>query len=321
MALYKIGSRGEEVKMLQEKLKDLGYYNGPIDGIFGGGVDAAVKELQIKNNLVADGIVGSNTWKSIFSEDIREPMLTKVKLDYKCLALTGSFETGKAIPECFAGLSGDFDGQGISFGVLQWNFGQDSLQKLLKSTIKDYPKTIKQIFGANYDVLVEALNSDKNDLMYFSLSIQHPIKHYLYEPWRGMFKSLGRTQEFQNIQVRYAAGLYRKAIKLCREYNLWSERAVSLMFDIEVQNGSISKLVRSRIISNINNLSGSLSEKDFEVEKMRIVANRRAEASKSKWIEDVRSRKLCIANGTGAVHGINYDIKEQYGLRLVKVAL
>ena len=318
MALYKIGSRGDEVKMLQEKLKELGYYNGPIDGIFGGGSDGAVKAFQRKKKLAADGIVGPMTWKALFSEEIREPMLSKVKLDYKCLALTGSFETGKAIPECFAGLSGDFDGQGISFGVLQWNFGQDSLQKLLKSTIKDYPKTIRRVFGANYDVLVEALKSDKDDLMSFALSIQHPVKHYLYEPWRGMFKSLGRTQEYQNIQVRYAAGLYREALKLCITYNLWSERSVALMFDIKVQNGSISRLVRSQIMSEIKNLPRSLSEKDLEVERMRIVANRRAEASYTRWIEDVRSRKLCIANGMGVVHGVNYDIEEQYGLRLLK---
>lgn len=320
MALYKIGSRGEEVKMLQEKLKELGFYRGPIDGIFGGGSDAAVKAFQRKNKLATDGIVGPNTWKVLFSEEIREPMLAKVELDYKCLALTGSFETGKAIPECFAGLSGDFDGQGISFGVLQWNFGQDSLQKLLNSMIKDYPKVIKQIFGGYYDVLTEALKSDKEDLMSFALSIQHPVKHYLYEPWRGMFKSLARTQEYQNIQVRYAAGLYREALKLCTEYKLWSERAVSLMFDIKVQNGSISRLVRAQIKSEIDSLPGSLSKDELEVEKLRIVANRRAEASYSRWIEDVRSRKLCIANGRGKVHGVNYDIEEQYGLRLVKAA-
>ena len=56
----------------------------------------------------------------------------------------------------------------------------------------------------------------------------------------------------------------------------------------------------------------------LELEKMRIVANRRAEASNSRWIEDVRSRKLCIANGSGTVHGVTYDIGEQYGLWLVK---
>jgi hypothetical protein len=37
---------------------------------------------------------------------------------------------------------------------------------------------------------------------------------------------------------------------------------------------------------------------------MSIVANRRAEAANPRWVDDVRVRKLCIARGEGAVHGI-----------------
>ena len=318
MALYKIGSRGDEVKMLQEKLKELGYYNGPIDGIFGGGTDAAVRAFQRKKKLTADGIVGAVTWKALFDEKIKESALERSDLDYKCLALTGSFETGKPVPECFAGLSGDFDGQGISFGVLQWNFGQDSLQPLLKEMIKVHPRIIKQIFGTNYKVLIETLNSDKEEIMFFARSIQHPMKYFIYEPWRGMFKSLGRTEEYQAIQVKYASGLYDDALRLCKLYELWSERAVALMFDIKVQNGSISRRVQSQILSDYSALRKNLSKKSLEIARMRIVANRRAEASYTRWIEDVRSRKLCIANGSGRVHGVDYDIEEQYGLRLVK---
>lgn len=206
MANYKTGSKGDEVKGIQERLKELGYYKGPIDGDFGGGTEAAVKAFQKSKRLDVDGTVGPVTWKALFEEEISEPSIISKPLDYKCLALTGSFETGKGIPECFAGQSGDFDGQGISLGVLQWNLGQDSLQPLLKEMISKYPKAAKAVFQENYDVLVSALNSEKQELMTFARSIQHPVKHYLYEPWRGMFKSLGRTEEFQNIQVKYAKG-------------------------------------------------------------------------------------------------------------------
>jgi hypothetical protein len=49
---------------------------------------------------------------------------------------------------------------------------------------------------------------------------------------------------------------------------------------------------------------------------MRIVANRRAEASNPRWVEDVRARKICCANGGGRVHGIPYDLEKQFGIRL-----
>lgn len=53
-----------------------------------------------------------------------------------------------------------------------------------------------------------------------------------------------------------------------------------------------------------------------EVARLRIIANRRAEAANRKWVEDVRARKLTIANGEGTVHGRFYDLQEQYGIGL-----
>lgn len=60
-ALSKYGSRGEEVRQIQTKLKRWGYYNGNVDGIFGSQTQAAVRYFQSKNGLVVDGIAGKNT--------------------------------------------------------------------------------------------------------------------------------------------------------------------------------------------------------------------------------------------------------------------
>ena len=316
MGVYKIGSKGEEVKKIQERLKALGCYRGPIDGDFGGGTEAAVKAFQKAQKITVDGIVGSETWKALFKEKIPEPSIVSQPLEFKSLALTGSFETGRGIPECFTGLGGDFDGQGMSFGVLQWNFGQGTLQPLLRNMLEKHPRIVKNIFQTNYSILKEALDSDKEELMAFARSIQHPVQHYVYEPWRGMFKALGRTEEFQKIEVRHAGNLFRSAMKLCLEYGLWSERASTLMFDIKVQNGSISDLVKTQILSDFKNLPRDLPREELEVRRMRIVANRRAEASNPKWIEDVRARKLCCANGGGIVHGIHFDLEGQFGIKL-----
>ena len=65
----------------------------------------------------------------------RRPRSHNEDLAARCLAITASFETGVGAPDCFCGISGDFDGQGISFGVLQWNFGQGSLQPLLREIV------------------------------------------------------------------------------------------------------------------------------------------------------------------------------------------
>ena len=60
-ALSKYGSRGDEVRQIQTKLKRWGYYYGNVDGIYGSQTLAAVKWFQSKNGLTVDGIAGPKT--------------------------------------------------------------------------------------------------------------------------------------------------------------------------------------------------------------------------------------------------------------------
>ena len=64
------GSRGDEVKELQEQLNHLGYDCGTADGVFGTKTYAAVMHFQRDNGLTADGIVGQKTWAAL---DAAEP--------------------------------------------------------------------------------------------------------------------------------------------------------------------------------------------------------------------------------------------------------
>ena len=57
--LLKVGSRGKEVKELQE------FLNIGADGVFGNGTEASVKKWQSENGLTADGIVGPATWDAM----------------------------------------------------------------------------------------------------------------------------------------------------------------------------------------------------------------------------------------------------------------
>lgn len=64
-ALSKMGSRGNEVRQIQTRLKDWGYYNGNVDGIYGTQTKNAVIKFQKKHGLTADGIAGKNTLAAI----------------------------------------------------------------------------------------------------------------------------------------------------------------------------------------------------------------------------------------------------------------
>lgn len=55
------GSRGSEVRQIQTKLRQLGYYKGSIDGIFGSDTKKAVISFQKSCGLTADGVAGPKT--------------------------------------------------------------------------------------------------------------------------------------------------------------------------------------------------------------------------------------------------------------------
>src|SRR2546426_7961180 len=91
------------------------------------------------------------------------------------------------------------------------------------------------------------------------------------------------------------------------------------LFRSKVQNGSINTVVQAQIQRDVAGLDAVLQGDDLEVARLQIIANRRAEAANPQWVEDVRQRKLTIANGTGVVHGRRYDLATQYGVRLTQI--
>ena len=69
--LLRTGSTGQAVTDLQARLAVLGYYTGEIDGQFGPGTRDAVVLFQQENNLMADGLVGSETKEILFSANAK----------------------------------------------------------------------------------------------------------------------------------------------------------------------------------------------------------------------------------------------------------
>lgn len=66
------GYQGDDVKSVQSRLKELGYYTGSIDGQYGSGSMAAVKAFQSKHGLTADGLAGKATYAILFSDSAKK---------------------------------------------------------------------------------------------------------------------------------------------------------------------------------------------------------------------------------------------------------
>ncbi len=74
--VIKRGSKGGDVKSLQQKLKKLGYLKGSADGDFGKETEDALKAFQRRNNLTADGIAGRATLSRIQSSSAKRAPAT-----------------------------------------------------------------------------------------------------------------------------------------------------------------------------------------------------------------------------------------------------
>ena len=307
-----IGMSGPYVSNVQQLLARLSLYRGPIDSNYGGGTYAAVKNFQIAHHLPVTGMVDAATWEAMFPDQPAPVSDFQNKpLCDRCLGLTGSFETSSYPPESFCGLAGDSDEMGISFGVCQWNIGQGTLQPLLQRMFEEHTELARSIFHENFDVLAKLGSAGMSEQLAFARSIQNRFQ--LLEPWRGMLLTLGRTPEFQAIQSDAAAATFKAGLVLCGRFGVTSERAAALMFDIITQNGSIVPAASNAIRDSIQKLApGS----DNEIARMVLIANSVADASAPDHAADVRSRKLTIAQGAGAVHGRYYDLEEMFAIRL-----
>ena len=72
----KIGSRGDDVTLLQARLTVLKYFSDTIDGRFGTLTAAAVAAFQQRHSLDADGIAGPKTLKKLYSSSAKEAAVT-----------------------------------------------------------------------------------------------------------------------------------------------------------------------------------------------------------------------------------------------------
>lgn len=77
------GSTGKDVKLAQQKLNDLGYSLGKVDGIFGQATKTAVMQFQEDNGLSVDGKIGDVTWQHLFDDSIDEEAPAQEDNKYK----------------------------------------------------------------------------------------------------------------------------------------------------------------------------------------------------------------------------------------------
>lgn len=208
-------------------------------------------------------------------------------------------------------LAGSFDGQGASWGPLQWNLGQKTLQPLMRRIAQLDQKKFAQIMG---DKFLEACLAGTPE--WFFLNVICPGGKPAKE-WSYKFAQLTQTKAAQQAFLEFAEIRYLYAVRMCDVLGFETERGFALCFDVAVQNGALTSGPRGDHRATFQRLlpKGELQE----WERLKFFAHAVARCSKPRWREDVLGRKLGIALGGTkklgyAVHGRHFNLEKDFGV-------
>ena len=285
------GSRGMIAKRIQGDLFSKGFTTLPkdkfVDGDFGGNTAAAVKALQRTALLPETGEVDAPTWSRLTPDPL--PSLFE-----RCLQWTAWLEG-----HGFTLAQGNFDGAGITWGLIGYTLSAGEVQKQLAQAEADEPGILLRSFGGLLPQLKAMLAMPRAQQLRWAdaLTLLPKSAGKLPAAWTAAFARLGEEPKVKFRQIEQAYNKYFvSAAASARALGLTSELGVALAFDVHVQNGSFKASVMAK--------AAQWPANHPEPNRRRDLANWVADASTNvRFREDVRARKMCIARGGGPVRG------------------
>ena len=187
---------------IQSNLLKQGFFAGDhdkfLDGDFGQNTSAALLQLQAARSLAQTGSVDDDTWRQLTVEPV--PTLFE-----RCLGLTASFEgNGSTLIE------GNFDGAGLTWGVIGFTLSNNEIQALLAEIEAAAPGTLVRVMGA-------ALAQEWATRVALPLAAQvewadsistGAHKTGLPAEWVQAFARLGTEPLVQRVQMQHAYDKY-----------------------------------------------------------------------------------------------------------------
>jgi hypothetical protein len=217
----------------------------------------------------------------------------------RCLQLTADFEG-----HGFQKAVGNFDGAGLTWGIIGFTLKHGEIQKILNEVEQRHPELIIQAFGGLKDQLTKMLSESLAYQLQWADSISLGAgKYRVQQQWEEAFGTLGGFPEVQEVQLERVARYWEIAKRDTERFRLKTEMSIALCFDIAVQNGGVDFGSEEQRIRQWLNANPAASEREVRI----LIADVIAESSRPEYVEDVRKRKRTIASGEGEVHGSRYS--------------
>ena len=288
------GLRGAIARRIQVDALRQGFFAGAtdkfVDGVFGNDTVTALSQLQAARSLPVTGAVDEPTWQQLTHDAL--PTLFE-----RCMGITAEFEG-----HGFGLLQGNFDGAGLTWGVIGFTLSNGEIQQLLAEAEAAVPGTLGRLMGPLAPVWNDKTALPKLQQVAWADSISSgPSKTSVPPEWKQAFARLGEEPIVQRLQMHRAYDAYFvPAAATARTLGLTTELGVALAFDCHVQNGKS----RVQAATELAPLAGKVPEAEMRVR----FANRVADLSSATWREDVRGRKMTIADGEATFRGRHYKL-------------
>jgi Glycosyl hydrolase family 46/Putative peptidoglycan binding domain len=288
------GCKGMIAKRIQTDLQRHGFVVGDsltfADGDFGSNTQTALQALQTARGLPAIGAVDGATWQQLTTDPL--PTLFE-----RCLQVTAAFEG-----HGFGLAKGNFDGAGITWGVIGFTLSNGEIQAILKKAEQQTPGTLSRVMGplaAQWQAITAKPLSQQID--WANAMSSGPTKEGLPAEWLQAFARLGDEPVIKRIQMQRAYDRYFvPCAAAAAQLKLQSELGVLLAFDVYVQNGGFKPDAIAQ--------AGALPAGTPESVRREKLAESVAQSARPKYRADVLSRKKTIASGQGIVHGAPYTL-------------
>ena len=281
---------GPLIEEIQTALTAQGYSTQGVDGIWGNKTALALGRWQTAKGMAPTEIVDDATWAGLINNP--SPPLAQ-----RALQLTGDWEGTH-----YGGANGNFDGQGITWGVVGFTWGNGELQGILSEIDTQYSNLFNLAFGAGAGQMRNILGMSLPAQMTWARSISAAGGNSIVQPWSDAFAELGTFPEVQDIENEHAQHYWNAGLHFAQTFGLQSEAGLALCFDIAVQD-SVSDALIAQIQQQLGACAGN------ESAMMKVIASEIANEANPKYQAVVLARKMTFATGQGLVNGDNYDIR------------
>ncbi len=214
-------------------------------------------------------------------------------------SVTSGFETSG---DRFQQVTGNFDGAGISFGPVQWNFKSKTLAPLFRKFQSTDETALRACFTdeIDYEEWLKVLDLPVDQQIEWANDISTGRGgHDVVQPWKGYLQAVGRVEKFRAIMVEQALRKYGarllEAVKYLQGLKPGVEidhlRCLCSLYDLVIQQGSLNK-ARQAIEERVKQEN---PRDQFQL--VGIAVEERGRKANRRWQADCVSRRLGILHG------------------------